>query len=110
MLFASMARKAASGQKKPPSRGMFDDTEFISILLPYCDAMFLDKECHTYLNEDPLKLAHNHNTDIFSLNTKDNFMEYLDDIESSASPMHLNEVRNVYGDDWAKPFREMYKY
>ena len=28
MLFASLARKAAAGQKNPPSRGMFDDTEF----------------------------------------------------------------------------------
>lgn len=109
MLLASLAGKAASGQKRPPSRGMFDDTEFISILLPYCDAMFLDKECHTFLSQDPLKLAHNYNTDIFSLNTKDDFMEYLDNIESSASSTHLNEVRNVYGEDWPKPFREMYK-
>ena len=35
-------------------------------------------------------------------------MEYFDDIESSASVAHLDEVRNVYGDDWPKPFREMY--
>lgn len=110
MLFASLARKAASGQKRPPSRGMFDDTEFISNLLPYCDAMFLDNECHAYLNEDPLKLSDIYETEIFSSNTKEDFMEYLNDIESGASPMHMNEVRNVYGDDWPKPFREMYKY
>lgn len=109
MLFASLAREAASGQKKPPSRGMYNDTEFISVLLPYCDAMFLDKECHRYLRKGPLKLANIYDTNIYSLNTKDDFMRYLDDIESSASTMHLNEVRNVYGDDWLKPFREMYK-
>ena len=93
MLFASMARKAASGKKKLPSSGTFNDTEFISILLPYCDAMFIDKEFDAYLNEEPLKSSALNETKIFSQIRKEDFMEYFDDIESSASVSHLDECR-----------------
>lgn len=49
MLYASLARQVNLGRKEPPDRGMANDIEIISVLSPYCDAMFIDKKCHGYL-------------------------------------------------------------
>ncbi len=37
MLYAALARQAANNRKELPSQGMFNDIQFISALLPYCD-------------------------------------------------------------------------
>ena len=108
MLYAALARKAAAGRKKPPNQGMTNDIEIISVLLPYCDAMFIDNEGHTYLKEKPLCEAIDYGTDIFSQNTKDEFLKYLDNIELNASKEHLNKVNEVYGSTWREPYTTLY--
>ena len=109
MLWAAVARKAASGGIRPPSRGMSNDINTISTLLPYCDAMFIDKECWTYLNEGPLRTELNFGTKLFSLNNKQEFFEYLDAIRNSATPEHLATVRAVYGEDCPVPYTSIYR-
>jgi hypothetical protein len=109
MLFAALARKAAAGRKKPPNRGMSNDIAIISSLLPYCDAMFIDNECHSYLQEQPLCKAINYETAIFSQNNKEEFMTFLNNLESIASAEHLDKVKDVYGTDWKKPYVTLYK-
>lgn len=103
MLWAALARKAASGQTRPPSRGMEQDIETISVLLPYCNAMFIDKECHALLSEEPLCSEPKYGTNLYSLRNKDEFSEYLDRIEQSASEEHLAALEEVYGDRKPKP-------
>jgi hypothetical protein len=98
MLYAAIARKAAAGQKRPPNRGMANDIEAISVLLPYCDAMFIDKECHALLREKPLCDAIDYGTLIFSLNNKQDFLDYLNRIRAEASESLLANVAEVYGD------------
>ena len=109
MLYASLARKAAAGRKKPPTQGLANDIAFISVLLPYCDAMFIDKECHSYLKEKPLSDAIDYGTKVFSLNNKEEFLEYLDEIEMKASREHLEKVNEVYGETWRTPYTTLYK-
>jgi hypothetical protein len=108
MLLASLARKAAAGRKKQPNQGMANDIEIISVLLPYCDAMFIDNECHAYLKEKPLCDAFDYETDIFSQNTKDEFLKYLDNIELNASKEHLDKINKVYGSTWREPYTTLY--
>jgi len=108
LYFASIARKAATGMKKPPNQGMINDIKVISHLLPYCDAMFIDNECHAYLSEQPLKVRINYGTAVFSQKTKEEFIEYLDEIESNASVEHFNKVNEVYGDDCRNPYNNLY--
>ena len=50
LLLAAMARRVSGGQKKK-SQSMFVDFDMIATFLPYCDAMILDKECHSFLKE-----------------------------------------------------------
>lgn len=65
-LFAGLARRMASGQKKAPTIGIFNDFKTISTYAPYVDAMFLDRECATLLNEKPIINDLGLNTRIFS--------------------------------------------
>lgn len=110
LLFAAVARKAASGQQRPPSPGMWNDIVAISSFLPYCDAMFLDNECAAFLAEEPLKtrLAHL-GTRIFSSNTGEAFLEYLSILEADAGHEQLAVVESVYGDGWSEPYRELFR-
>ncbi len=108
LLMAALARKAASGQKRPPSAGMWNDITAIATFLPYCDAMFLDNECAGLLREEPLraKLAR-FSTRIFSSKTGDEFLAYLAGLEQEAGAEHAALVAQVYGDDWTEPYREV---
>ena len=109
ILYAAMARKAATGKKKLPTRGFVTDVQIISTLLPYCDAMFIDKECRNFLMERPLCDEIDYGTRMFSLGNRNEFINYLDNIKSEASKKHLRKVMEVYGPDWMKPFWEIYK-
>lgn len=109
MLWASIARKAASGQRRPPSRGTVADIAAISTLLPYCDAMLVDNECYGYLQEEPLRSQLGYGTRMFSLNTKEEFLAYLDRVREQIPKRHLELVEEVYGPDWGKPYTEMYR-
>jgi hypothetical protein len=108
-LFASIAHRAANGQKRPPNRGMANDIGIVSSLLPYCDAMFIDNECRAMLENIPKKHAVPYSTRVFSLREGDTFLEYLRNIEESADKQILADVREVYGEDWPTPFLTMYE-
>jgi len=113
LLWASFAHQSAhGGRKKPPNMGMVNDIEMVSTLLPYCDAIFVDREMYglsalSYVKKD---LEGRYKTKIFSPINKKEFLEYLDDIENKASPSHLQKVKEVYGEDWPTAFFEMYEH
>ncbi len=109
LLYAAIARKAASGQKRFPNAGMANDIQMISVLVPYCNAMFIDKECHALLSENPVCDRIDYNTKLFSANNKEELLSYLDEIKSMAPRDHLLKVREVYGDGWDTPFTDLYK-
>jgi hypothetical protein len=113
-LYASIARKAAAGQKKPPTKGAVNDISIISSLSPYCDAMFIDNEFNSLLKENingkPVKEVIGVKAKLFSQRNIGEFISYLNEIEKSASVEHIKKVIEVYGDSWGKPFVEMYDY
>ncbi len=108
LLYAAMARKAASGRKKPPGKGFKNDVDIVSTILPYCDAMFIDNEIRTFLSEGPVCDIIEHKTRIFSFSNREEFIGYLDDIKNAAPKEHFEKVKEVYGEDWGKPFLGMY--
>lgn len=95
-LYASVARKAPR-QNKVPTKGFFTDVDVISCLLPYCDAMFLDVECWSYLSELKRSGRLSYDARVFSLRNKDEFADYLDALSAGASPEHHRLVREIYG-------------
>jgi len=109
MLYASIAKSAANGRKNPPSPGMDNDIEVISCYSEYCDAMFLDKECHSYLNQQPLKDKLGLGNKSYSVNNKIEFLEYLQSILDNCPKKHLKLIDKVYGEEWGEPFIEMFE-
>ena len=109
LLMAALARRAAAGQK-PPSPGMWNDITTISAYLPYCDAMYLDDQCAELLREGPLDQKVVHATRVFSNKTREDFLEYVADLEREAGPAHTARVVDVYGEKWLTPYRAILVY
>lgn len=109
MLLAAVARKFAhGGRRRPVNEGLATDIDIISVLLPYCDAAFIDNECEAYLHEKPLCDLWEYKTKVFSLNKRGDFLEYLVGIRKAASQEHLAKVKEVYGLDAQEPFTTLY--
>lgn len=110
MLNAALARRVVAGMRKPPNEGMMTDLTAISTLMPYCDAMLVDKEFASLLAENPLVDALNYGTKVFSTSSRQALLDYLTELEVGISPEHRKLVEEVYGDDWGTPFTTLYTY
>jgi len=106
LMYAALARRAASGQKRLLKGSIFNDVKTISNLLPYCDAMFIDIECASLLNEVKSRIEYGAN--IYSLNNKAEFLAYLESIKDEMSNDHLQIVYEVYGESSVSPYTQMY--
>jgi hypothetical protein len=97
-LYACLARKAIS-QLKHPTEGFHTDVDVMSCLLPYCDAMFMDKEIATYWREiqgTPSRRLP-FETRVFSHSTKNEFLAYLDELEGAVPVNQRRFATEVYG-------------
>jgi hypothetical protein len=107
-MYASLSRKAASGQKRIPNQGTANDVEIVSTLLPYCDAMFIDNECRALLQDIPKSHQLPYPCRVFSKKTGAEFIRYLTEIRDSATREHLKVMEEVYGPDPLKPPKGIY--
>ncbi|WP_417425985.1 hypothetical protein [Hoeflea sp.] len=104
-LFAAMARKIVAGQRKNPTRGAPNDIRAIATYAPYVDAMFVDSEFASFLQEAPLKDGLKYRARIFSIRTRDAFLDYLRelvrgatmDTELIAVALYGDGARRTYG-------------
>jgi hypothetical protein len=96
-LYAVLATKAGAGQKDPPNKGTISDISFVSTLLPYCDAMFIDNKSRALINDLPRAYTLPFRCKIFSLSNKEEFLAYLTSLMNSATPEHLAIVEMLYG-------------
>ena len=102
MMFAGLARLAQLGKKNPPKA--FTDVSFISSYLPYCDALFIDIESRTILNDTPKETPSNLRPDkypakIFSLRQKEEFLYYLDQLIKDIPSDQMEIIKDIKGDD-----------
>jgi hypothetical protein len=93
-------------EKKFPSA---NDVNFISAYLPYCDAMFIDNKCAEILKGKPANEKVSEGAKIYSLDTKEEFLKYLGQIETDAPPGHHAKVCEIYGEEWIAPSVEILK-
>lgn len=93
-MFAGMARKVVAGQKNVGG-SFLNDVRAIATYAPSVDAMFIDKECHTLLNESSEQLEYR--ARIFSLNTQDEFLEFLAQLEASIPDEVRDFANRIYG-------------
>jgi hypothetical protein len=107
-MFASLAKKAAAGQKEIPNQGTVTDINNISTLLPYCEPMFVDRGCRALLQDIPRDCSLPYACKVFSPNTCAEFIRYLTEIRDSVTPDHLKLIEEVYGSEPMKPQSGIY--
>ena len=100
LFYASFARKAGSGQKKIPDRGMTNDLNILSLLLPYCDAMFIDNQCRGCLEEKDVLSRMDYQNRVFSLSNKEDFLAYLEQLEEEFPSECKKTAEKLYGSEW----------
>jgi ribosomal protein L37E len=108
LFYASFARKAGSGQKKPPDQGITNDLNVLSLLLPYCDAMFIDNQCRGCLEEKDVRENIDFSTQVFSPSNKEDFLEYLEQLEKNFPPRYQKKVEELYGLEWINSTTKLY--
>ncbi len=115
MLYASLAQEAIAGRTKPPTQGEANDVEVVASYAPYCDAIFVDRGCHSLLSKVPTKSAAGKAKAELGLEDKvyspiniAAFTRFLDEIEKSATAEHLLLVEQVYGPDWAEAYTTIF--
>jgi hypothetical protein len=97
LLYTAQARIFASGRTKAVTGSAIADFEMIATLLPYCDAMFVDRECHSLLSDQPLPSQLGYLCQVFSTKLRDQFLAFLKELGRGVSPEHLAFARSVYG-------------
>jgi hypothetical protein len=108
-LCAALAVRANGGRKQLPTRGMVNDLRMISAFLPYCDAMLVDDECRSLLNEKSVQAKLNMKCQVYSTETKGELLHFMQGLEKNCPRDHLAKVREVYGDKWGEPYESMFR-
>jgi hypothetical protein len=86
-----------------------NDVRTIATVLPYCDAVFIDNEIAGLLADEPLRTRIDFDTKVFSQNTRDAFIDYLDELLAAAPDGHVDLVRDVYGEGYLRPFTSVFE-
>lgn len=107
IMFAGLARSAYLGEKKAPKSTT--DVQFISSYLPYCDAMFVDIQSARVLKELPKDTpkylrVDEYSAKIFSLNERNEFLKYLDDLVTELPKEHIEILKDINGDTYDQPY------
>jgi transcription elongation factor Elf1 len=97
-LFAAIGDRLARGQKRRPSRGMMNDIKAISLYGPYVDAMFLDNECASLLEEKAVMREVKLKARIFCLRRSAAFLAYLRELIDSTPQEVIDAARELYGE------------
>lgn len=105
-LLAGLARKAASGQKDV-GRGTANDLTVVAMTVPYADAVFVDDEFAGLLAEEPIGSNPNCRANVYSNNTRDDFITYLRETLDQIPSEREETVREVYGEAGLRPFVEI---
>ncbi|ADB50439.1 hypothetical protein [Conexibacter woesei] len=108
-MFAAMAVEASVNQAPRPDRGMWTDITTVSTLLPYCDAMLIDNRCHRLLGFATDRAVLDYDAAVFSTDSRDKLLAWLEELEASATPEYLGLVEQVYGASWLEPYSSMFE-
>jgi hypothetical protein len=85
-------REAALGRLN----GFFYDTEHIATYAPYCDAFVMDKPMAALVGDSRIGLESKFGVKVFSLNNWDEFLAWLDAIESTMTDEHKKGLSAAY--------------
>lgn len=96
-LIAALGWRISSGQSPEVSAGILNDFTAIATYAPYVDAMFVDKQCASLLAQGRLRSEISYRARIFSMNDKEEFMQYLRQLCDAASDEVRAFAHDLYG-------------
>jgi hypothetical protein len=76
---------------------ILNDFSAIATYAPYVDAMFIDKQCASLLQQGRLRTELDLKAKIFSLNSQDEFLQYLNDLGETAATDVRAYANDIYG-------------
>jgi hypothetical protein len=88
-LMAALGWRVSSGQSPQLSAGILNDFTAIATYAPYVDAMFVDRQCASLLQQGRLRSELSYRARIFSMSNPREFLDYLVALGEAAS----SEVR-----------------
>jgi hypothetical protein len=96
-LFAALAWRISSGQRPDMKASILNDFSAIATYAPYVDAMFIDNQCASLLQQGRLKTELKFKAKIFSLTSHAEFLQYLTDLGASAPADVRRYADDIYG-------------
>lgn len=97
-LTALVAHKASQNKEMKVDGNDIIDILFMSLYLPYADAVLMEKTWHRDVEALPLT----YKAKVFSVSNFPDFLDYLEKVEASAPPEVIEKVAEVYGE--VKPY------
>ena len=76
--------------------GLFQDIKHVATYAPYCDAFFMDKAMAHVVADPRINLGSRFGVKVFSVNTWDQFLSWLSDIEAGMSQEHHTALSAAY--------------
>jgi len=77
--------------------GFYYDVKYIAAYAPYSDAIFVDNQMASMIKEPKIGVCQEFGTKVFSMSSIDEFLAYLDCVESNASAEHSLALDLAYG-------------
>jgi hypothetical protein len=96
-MFAALAGQVKAGRTKTVSRGFMNDVKAIAAYAPYVDAMLVDNECATLLGLGRPRDELTYRARIFSLNNKEEFLAYLQELDDGTPEEVRHFASMIYG-------------
>jgi hypothetical protein len=96
-LMAALGWRVVSGQSPSLSASILNDFTAIATYAPYVDAMFVDRQCASLLQQGRLRSELNYKARIFSMRNQQEFLDYLNELGDSASKEVREFAHDLYG-------------
>jgi hypothetical protein len=96
-LIAALGWRVSSGQSPNIGAGILNDFTAIATYAPYVDAMFVDRQCASLLQQGRLRSELSYKARIFSMSNQQEFLEYLKELGGLASDEVREFAHELYG-------------
>ena len=96
-LMAALGWRVSSGQSPNLTAGILNDFTAIATYAPYVDAMFVDRQCASLLQQGRLRSELSYKARIFSMSNQQDFLDYLKQLGDSAFKEVREFAHELYG-------------
>ena len=96
-LIAALGWRISSGQNPAISASVLNDFTAIATYAPYVDAMFVDRQCASLLQQGRLRSELTYKAKVFSMSNKQEFVRYLEGLCAAAPQEVQTLAHDLYG-------------